>query len=205
MKHAALVPLSIVPLLAAGIAVPTTPSSNEPAGAPVVLQTPGCWIRGAPEDLELRISPLDSTAVDLDGGTVKICYSRPRKVGRPIMGRLVPFGEPWRLGANEATGVHLPGPGTIAGVEVPAGWHTLYAIPGPEEWRIVVNAETRRWGIPIDEEVRAADIGSGAVPVDSLPESVEMLRIRLRRTSERAAEARIEWDRTGVTVPIRLR
>ncbi len=69
----------------------------------------------------------------------------------------------------------------------------------------MVNAETGRWGIPIDEGVRAADVGSGAVAVYSVSETVEMLTIRLRRTSGRTAEARIEWDRTGVTVPIRLR
>lgn len=205
MKAAVPGPLTALILIAMGFAVPTVPPSSGAPGAPAPSQTPGCWIRGAPEDLELRISPLDSTAVELDGGVIKICYSRPRKVGRPIMGRLVPFGEPWRLGANEATAIHLPGPGVIAGVEVPGGWHTLYAIPGPDEWRIVVNDETHRWGIPIAEGVRAADLGSGAVPVDALSETVEMLKIRLRRTSGRAAEARIEWDRTGVTVPIRLR
>lgn len=46
--------------------------------------------------------------VELEGGTVKVCYSRPRKLGRPVMGRLVPYGEPWRLGANEATAIHVP-------------------------------------------------------------------------------------------------
>ena len=192
-------------LLGTGLGLSTSPSSSEVRLVSPASQSPGCWIRGAREDLELRISPFDSASVNLDGGTIKLCYSRPRKVGRPIMGRLVPFGEPWRLGANEATAIHLPGPGVIAGVEVPGGWHTLYAIPGPDEWRIVVNDETHRWGIPIAEGVRAADLGSGAVPVDALSETVEMLKIRLRRTSGRAAEARIEWDRTGVTVPIRLR
>lgn len=184
----------------------SVPAANR--SAPAVEpdgQTPGCWIRIEPEDLELRISPLDSTSVELDGERVKVCYSRPRKLGRPIMGRLVPFGEPWRLGANEATAIHVSAPATIAGVDVPAGWHTLYAVPGPEEWRIVVNGETRRWGIPIDEEIRSADLGSGTVPVEELSRTVELLTIRLRQTSDRAAELRIEWERTGVSVPIRLR
>lgn len=206
MRAAAIPAIPVLLLVAVGIGVSAAaPWSGKVRGARAAPQTPGCWIRGAPEDLELRISPLDSTSVDLQGGTVKLCYSRPRKVGRPIMGRLVPFGEPWRLGANEATAIHLPAPGAVAGVEVPAGWHTLYAIPGPEEWRIVVNGETRRWGIPIDEEVRAADLGSGNAPVDALPETVEMLTIRLGRTSGRAAVMRIEWDRTGVSVPVQLR
>lgn len=176
------------------------PGEVEPA-----TPEPGCWIRIEPEDLELRISPLDSASVALEGGRVKVCYSRPRKLERPIMGRLVPYGEPWRLGANEATAIHVSAPATIAGVDVPAGWHTLYAVPGPEEWRIVVNDRTRRWGIPIDDEVRSADLGSGTVPAEELSRTVELLTIRLRQASERAAEMRIEWERTGLSVPIRLR
>lgn len=72
--------------------------------------------------------------VTLAGREVKICYSRPRKLGRPIMGRLVPFGKPWRLGADEATAVYLPTRGSIAGVKIEPGWHSLYAIPGERTW-----------------------------------------------------------------------
>lgn len=165
---------------------------------------PGCWIRGEREDLELRISRLDSTSVELGGGTVKVCYSRPRKLGRPIMGRLVPYGEPWRLGANEATVLHLPLPATVAGVPVDAGSYSLYAVPGETSWRIVVNADARRWGIPIDEAVRRQDVGSGKVPAETLGETVERLTLRLLRRSPDHAVLRIEWERTGVNVPIEL-
>lgn len=173
--------------------------------APEVSQDPHCWIRIDPADLELRISPLDSATVTLGGDTVKVCYSQPRKLGRPIMGRLVPYGEPWRLGANEATALFVPFPATVAGVDVEPGWYSLYAVPGPDEWRIVINGEARRWGIPIDGDVRARDVGSGTVPVESIAGPVEMLTIRLVPISDSAAEMRIEWDRTRVSVPIRAR
>lgn len=163
---------------------------------------PGCWIRGPREDLELRISKLDSASVDLAGGTVKLCYSRPRKLDRPVMGRLVRFGEPWRLGANEATAVHVPFPAEIAGVAVEPGWYSLYAIPGPDAWELVVNREARRWGIPIDEEVREHDVGSGTVPVDSLGETMERLTIRLERATSDSAEMVISWERTRVRAPV---
>jgi len=81
------------------------------------------------------------------------------------MGRLVPYGAPWRLGADEATAIHLPASATIGGVSVEPGWYTLMAIPGEREWRIVVNSSTRRWGVPIDEAVRVADVGIGVIPV----------------------------------------
>lgn len=166
--------------------------------------SPPCWVRGDPADLELRASPFDSASVVLEPGPVKVCYSRPRKLGRPIMGRLVPFGEPWRLGADEATAIHLPAAGTVAGVALEPGWYSLYVIPGEEEWRIVVNGEVRRWGIPIDDEVRRSDIGTGTVPVESTDELVELMTIRMERRSASAADLVVEWDRTRVRVPVIL-
>lgn len=174
----------------------------EASSSPSTSPTPGCWIRGERRDLELRISRLDSATVELADGTVKVCYSRPRKLGRPIMDRLVPFGEPWRLGANEATVLHLPFPATVAGVALEPGSYSLYAIPGESTWRIVVNGNARRWGIPIDEEIRKRNIGSGTVPAERLEKTVGKLTIRLRRLSSDSAKMRIEWERTGVSVPI---
>ena len=63
----------------------------------------GCWVQGERADLELRASPFDSATVQLVAGELKVCFSRPRTLGRPIMGRVVPFGRPWRMGADEAT------------------------------------------------------------------------------------------------------
>lgn len=162
-----------------------------------------CWIRGTASDLEIRASPFDSATVNLGGGAVKVCYSRPRKLGRPIMGRLVPFGEPWRLGADEATSIHMPGAGSIAGVPVDAGWYTLYAIPREREWEIVVNRATRRWGTPIDSAVRSTDAGTGVVRVEAAEEE-DLLRMWLAQRSERSADLIIHWDRTLVRIPVSL-
>ena len=93
-----------------------------------------CWVRGSPEGLASRPSILDSASVQLGSSTVKVCYGRPRKNDRKIMGGLVPFGAPWRMGANEATVIHMPSGGSIAGVPVKAGWYSLYTIPSRKEW-----------------------------------------------------------------------
>lgn len=182
------------------LALPTTRAeAQEPAAEP------GCWVRGEYADLELRASPFDSTSVDLDEGVIKLCYSRPRKLDRPIMGRLVPFGEPWRMGADEATAIHVPAAATIAGVAVEPGWYTLYAVPGPEEWEIVVNSRTSRWGVPIDSEVREADVGTGTVSTYETRRPVDMMTMRFDPLGSGAADLLLEWDRTGVRIPIVLR
>lgn len=173
--------------------------------APAVSQTgTPCWTRGDPGALELRASPFDSTAATLQAGRIKVCYSRPRMVGRPIMGRLVSWGAPWRFGANEATAIHVGSPATVAGVRVAPGWYSLVAIPGEEEWRIVVNAEARRWGVPISEEVRARDVGSGVVPVTESVGAVELFTLELVPTGDSSADLVMAWDRTRLRVPITL-
>lgn len=165
----------------------------------------GCWVRGERADLELRASPFDSTRIELASNVVKVCYSRPRKLGRPIMGRLVPFGEPWRFGADEATAIHVPVPATIAGVVVEAGWHTLIAVPGERGWRIIVNDALRRWGIPIDDNVRARDVGTGEVVATEAVGVVELFTLGFERTGDSSADLVVAWDRTRVRIPIVLR
>jgi len=86
-----------------------------------------CWIRGPADKLAERPSPLDSISVQLGGGTVKLCYGRPSARGRKVMGELVPFDQPWRLGANEATTIHLPFAAQLAGVRLEPGTYTLGA------------------------------------------------------------------------------
>ncbi len=164
----------------------------------------GCWVQGPRADLELRASPFDSTSVTLGTRTVKVCYSRPRKLGRPIMGRVVPFGAPWRMGADEATAIHMPTSGTIAGVPVEAGWYTMYSIPQQREWRIVVNRGVRRWGTPIDSAVRRMDIGTGGASTEVTATSEDLLRMELVPQAGTSAELIVQWDKTRVRVPVTL-
>ena len=162
-----------------------------------------CWIRGAANQLAQRPSPLDSTAVEMAGATVKVCYGRPSARGRKIMGGLVPFGEPWRLGANEATTIHVPFAAELAGVRVGAGTYTLYTIPGEARWQIVVNRGVQRWGVPIDEPVRGQDVGAGTVAVEKLEQPVETLTLKLAPVTGDSTELVVEWERTRVRIPVR--
>ncbi len=164
-----------------------------------------CFVRGSPERLAARPSILDSASVQLGNSAVKVCYGRPRKNDRQIMGGLVPFGTPWRMGANEATVIHMPSAGSIAGVPVQAGWYSLYAIPSEKEWQIVVNSATQRWGIPINAAVREKDVGSGAVPAGSAASSEDQLRISFEKLGDKSANLVVHWDLTRVQIPVTLK
>src|SRR3989442_13426311 len=162
-----------------------------------------CWLRGPADKLAERASPLDSIAVQVGGGTMKLCYSRPSARGRKVMGGLVPFDQPWRLGANEATSIHLPFAAEIAGVRVEPGTYTLYVIPSASKWQIVVNRGVQRWGVPIDKDVRAADVGAGTVNTESLGAPVETLTLEFAPATGTATELVFEWEKTRVRIPIR--
>ena len=164
-----------------------------------------CWTRADAAELAERASALDSASVALDAGLVKVCYGRPQMRDREIMGGLVPFDQPWRTGANEATSIHVPAAGTIAGVVVEPGWYSLYTVPGADAWDVVVNGERERWGVPINEDVRAQDVGSGTVQAESSGGApIESLTISLERSSGSSADLLIEWETTRVRVPVAL-
>jgi hypothetical protein len=174
------------------------------AGAQPAAST-ACFVRGAPDRVASRPSILDSASVQLGSATVKVCYGRPRKNDRQIMGGLVPYGEPWRMGANEATVIHMPAAGTIAGVAVDSGTYSLFAIPAEKEWQIVVNAATGRWGIPINAAVRAKDVGTGKVSAETASSSQDQMSLSFEKKGDKSAELVLHWDVTRVRIPVTLK
>jgi hypothetical protein len=138
----------------------------------------------------------------MDGQEATICYGRPYAKGRTVMGDLVPFGQPWRLGANEATAIHLPFAAEIGGVELEPGTYSLYAVPGADEWTFFLNSNYERWGIPINAEVKATDVGSFTRPAESTDGMVEQLTFRWDSHGEGMGHLVMEWENTRVEIPV---
>jgi len=165
-----------------------------------------CWVqRGTAAEAAARPSRLDEVRFTLGGQEALLCYGRPSANGRTVMGALVPYSEPWRLGANEATSIHLPFNATVGGVAVDAGAYSIYAVPGQAEWEFVVNRQVERWGIPINDAVRQGNAGSFKRPVASTSAPVEQLTFRWEGTSESAGQLVMEWERTQLTIPVERR
>ena len=165
--------------------------------APAADQELSCRVNGSMEDAAARPSPLKQLRFSYDGGEGLLCYGAPSAREREIMGGLVPFGSPWRAGANEPTMFHLSAPTSIGGVAVEAGTYSFYAIPGAEEWELVLNGNYDRWGIPINADVRSADVGSFTAPVGSTDDHVETLTY-----SNVDGGIALEWENTRVVIPI---
>jgi hypothetical protein len=99
-----------------------------------------------------RPSPSASASCSFsDGKAIKTDYSSPRAKGRKIYGGLVPYGEVWRLGANDATTLVTTANLTAGGKDIPAGSYTLFAVPGQDKWTLVISKKTGEWGIPYPE------------------------------------------------------
>src|ERR1700746_2479610 len=84
----------------------------------------------AQEDASKRPSPpAQAQCKFTDGKTITVDYSSPRAKGRKIFGDLVPYGQVWRTGANEATTFVTDVDLTVGGKDVPAGSYTIFTVP----------------------------------------------------------------------------
>src|SRR5437773_1206998 len=83
-----------------------------------------------------------------DGKSITVDYSSPRMKGRKIFGDLVPYGQVWRAGANEATTFVTTSALTVEGKDVPAGSYTIFTVPAQDKWTLIINKKTGEWGIP---------------------------------------------------------
>ncbi len=93
-----------------------------------------------------QASPAASVSQELGLCSVRIDYHRPAVRGRRIWGGVVPYGEVWRAGANEATTLALSDPVQVDGHPLAAGTYAFFAIPGPDQWTLIFNRTARQWG-----------------------------------------------------------
>jgi tetratricopeptide (TPR) repeat protein len=77
---------------------------------------------------------------------VTINYHRPLVNKREIWGKLVPYGEVWRAGANENTTIRFTDNVTIDGKPLAKGVYGLHMIPGENEWTVIFSNVHTAWG-----------------------------------------------------------
>jgi len=143
-----------------------------------------------PEDKSKRPSPPATVTATINGVPVTIDYSRPSTKGRPVFGKLVPFGEVWRTGANEATTIKVDKAALINGQTLPAGQYALFTIPGPDEWTIIFNREFKQWGAY--EYKSGEDALRIKVKPTKLAKPVEQFLI----TADASGPIRLAWENT---------
>ncbi|HWW16418.1 MAG TPA: DUF2911 domain-containing protein [Candidatus Dormibacteraeota bacterium] len=144
-------------------------------------------------------SPAASATCDLGGKTVKTDYSSPRMKGRKIYGDLVPFGQVWRTGANEATTFVASADVVVGGKTVPAGSYTIFTVPTADKWTLIINKKTGEWGIPYKYE--SDELARIDMKASKLPAPVENFTIAYDKSAG-GCILRMDWETTRASVDI---
>ncbi len=151
-----------------------------------------------------RPSPPASAQCQLPGGkTITMQYSSPRMRGRKIFGGLVPYGQIWRAGANEATTfVTNENLVTAGATNIPAGSYTIFAIPNPDKWTLIINKHTGEWGIPYKYE--SEELARVPMSVAQLSSPVENFTISLEHTAT-GCIMHMSWENTQASVAFNVK
>lgn len=170
------------------------------AGSAVLLAVAAAVVVRAQQDKSKRPSPPATAKCELAGGkSITVDYSSPRAKGRKVFGGLVPYGEVWRAGANEATTFVTAADVMVGGKHVPAGSYTLFTIPNQDKWTLIISKKTGEWGVPYpgaDSDFARVDMKASATSG-----AVENFTIAFDKGAK-GCTLRMEWENTRASVDI---
>lgn len=149
------------------------------------------------QDLKFpNASSNQSIVQELGISKITLNYARPNGKGRKIFGALVPYGQVWRTGANNATSITFSDGVVIDGKNVPAGTYALFTIPGSKEWTIILNKNSKQWGAYTYDE--KDDFLRFQVKPQTLKTAQETFSISFPEVTENSARINISWEKTAV-------
>ncbi len=174
------------------------------------------WITAQDLHPSRRPSPMGMARISLGDTYVRVVYNRPYKrdrnniFGTKESGALVPFGERWRTGANEATEITVTRDVLVAGQKLPAGTYSVSTTPGADTWKVHFNSKLGLSGLgtfanntftPLD--LALTDVLVVSPPATQLPadKEVDQLTFEFEKTGA-GADLVLRWIRTEVRVPI---
>ncbi|MFL6450000.1 MAG: DUF2911 domain-containing protein [Bryobacteraceae bacterium] len=148
-----------------------------------------------------RNSPHETVSTNLNGKELSITYGRPYLKNREFGKEVAPYGQVWRLGADEATKLTLASSVKVqGGPELSAGSYSLWAIPLPAKWTIIVNKAANVWGTDYDH---SQDVARFDVPVNKTAR-VEEFTIALKKKTDNSAEISFSWGTQIVSATLSL-
>jgi len=164
------------------------------ATAPATAQLP-------PLDVP-QASPAASVSQRIGLTDITVTYHRPAVNKREIWGKLVPYGETWRAGANENTTIELSTPATVGGKPVPAGTYGLHTLPGQSEWSVMLSSTNTAWGsFSYDEK---EDVVRFQVQPKTTADMEERLEYSFENPTDDSVDLVLHWEKLAVTIPIKI-
>ncbi len=144
---------------------------------------------------EVRASPNAGVMQTIGTTSVHVIYGRPSVKGRTIFGSLVPYGEVWRTGANEATTITFSNDVTVEGQSIAAGSYALFTIPTAGSWTFIFNKTAEQWGAfnyDSAEDALRVDV----TPTEGFP--VEQMAFWFDNVTDTSAKVILGWAGTSV-------
>ena len=146
------------------------------------------------------LSPPAKTACKFaDSKMISVNYSSPRMRGRKIFGDLVPFGEVWRVGADDATSFVTTTDVTAGGKTIPAGRYTMFALPTPNKWTLIISKQIGEWGIPYPGA--QFDFARMEMKVSKLSAPLQNFTISFEASGS-SCTMKFDWETTRASIDI---
>jgi len=156
-----------------------------------------------------RVSPTQTARANIDGADVSVTYGAPYtkdpKTGAPrtIWRGLVPYGQVWRTGANEATTLTTTKDLEIGGTKVPAGSYTLFTLPQENgASKLIINKQTGQWGTKYDE---SQDFARVDLTKKTTAKQADQFEIAILSEAKGGHTLALRWENTEFSVPIKAK
>ncbi len=149
-----------------------------------------------------RVSPHETVELALNGKKITVTCGRPSMKGRKIMGGLVPFGQVWRTGADEATVLTTEADLMIGDLTVPKGSYGLFTLPSESGWKLIVNKVSDQWGA-FNYDAKQ-DLGRVDMKAGKTSAPVEQFTITLAKAGS-GATMKLEWENTSASVDLKAK
>jgi hypothetical protein len=152
-----------------------------------------------------RLSPHETISTVVDGNRVMIVYGRPYtknpRTGevRKIWGGLIPFGQVWRTGADEATLLITQKPIVMGDVTVSAGAYTLWTLPAEDgSAKLIINKQIGQWGVDPHEPSNAydekQDLGRVDLKKADLDKPVDQFTMAIKKNPDGGGLIKLSWE-----------
>jgi hypothetical protein len=156
-----------------------------------------------------RVSPHETTSTVVDGNRVTVVYGRPYtkdpKTGetRKIWGGLVPYGQVWRTGADEATLLITQQPIVLGETTIPAGAYTLFTLPEESGTAtLIVSKQVGQWGTQYDEK---QDLARIELKKEALEKPVDQFTMAISKNPSGGGIVKLSWENTQFSVPFTVK
>ena len=130
-------------------------------------------------------------------------YTKDPKTGEPrkIWGGLVPYGEIWRTGADEATLLITQKPIKIGETTIPAGAHTLFTLPKEDGTaKLIINNQIGQWGIGPGSYDESQDLARVDLKKEALEKPLDQFTMAVEKNPSGGGVLKLMWEDTQYSV-----